>query len=626
LDFWLIDADNETVFGSAGSSLLARSYNNCTFLPGVTLLGETTVLGTANRLQGTADAAKLLLPPNAALLDVSGNPLLKGTAPVSAPWLAQSSLFSLSAATLQAMSDASRDGISSTSVASIISSGAGGIVGVGAGYGLTSPTRAAIVAAGAGFNGPTVSGIVAAGAGNPALPGAAVDDIVASGAGGGLSGAALDAILASHNVTGVHALTKAAIVAAGAGFSTDAVQKIALAGGGIVASGAGGGIVTPGAGYGLTSTMAASIVAAGAGGIVAPGAGVQLPASSFSTFALLENKVLPPNMASQLAGIVAAGAGGLTPAQISGIVASGAGGGVLHPGSEFINKPAGLISQNLLLNGATREVRFGDTAGNFTLGGSGAPAVGNFQRLLALGNSPGAAKIFGSAQFGPASVFDVELYGLNGNIVADQLEVTNAATLGGKLQVSLWEGAAATPGFGGRSFTIVACPGVTGSFTNAPPGSRIATAGGEGTFLVSHTPTGVVLSGFQPLPPGPPNTYATWKSHFGISAAADTADTDHDGLNTLTEFAYGTNPTIASAPPVQHLFESGGILTCLPVDTRKTSLRFLLQTSANLTDWQTAYDSAADTTLRPGIVETRLLSAPASGPRHFVRTKVLLSP
>ncbi|MBP7948226.1 MAG: hypothetical protein KA004_01130 [Verrucomicrobiales bacterium] len=626
LEFWLIDRDADSIFGSAGSAGVTTTYQNCVFQPGVTLLGETTMLGATGRAQGSLSAQKLQIPPEALLLDAAGNPLLQGTAPVSAPYLGQSAVFSLSAATAQAISDASQDGVSSRSIASIISSGAGGIVGVGAGAGLTAQTKAAIVAAGAGFDSSTVTGIIAAGAGNPALPPAAVGEIVGSGAGGGLSGASLDAILATHNVTGLHVLTKAAIVAAGAGFTAEAVQKIAIAGGGIVAPGAGGGIVAPGAGYGLTSSMSASIVAAGAGGIVAPGAGVQLPASSFSTFALLEGKVLPNTMASQLAGIVAAGAGGISVSQINNIVASGAGGGVLQTASELVNKPSGLLAADLFANGATREVMFGETSGNFTLGSAASLGVGTFSRLLAPGNSPGSAKVFGTAHFAPTAVFDVEIYGLNGDILADGLDVTQSAMLGGKLQVSLWEGAAATPGFADRTFTIIRCPDVSGSFSNGPPGGRIATAGGEGTFLVSHTAAGVTLSAYQPLPAGPPHTLAAWKAHFGISAVADTVDSDGDGLTVLAEFAYGTDPTVPSAPPVTHFFQSSEVLTCLPVDTRKTGLRYLVQSSSDLATWQTAYDSATDATLRPGIVESRLSSTAHDGPMRFVRTKILTVP
>jgi hypothetical protein len=80
----------------------------------------------------------------------------------------------------------------------------------------------------------------------------------------------------------------------------------------------------------------------------------------------------------------------------------------------------------------------------------------------------------------------------------DVLAVSGTATLGGSLSVSLIDGFAPSAA---DTFTIVTGTSVGGAFGNVAFGSRINTAGGEGSFLVSLTGgNSVVLSNFQPIP------------------------------------------------------------------------------------------------------------------------------
>jgi autotransporter-associated beta strand protein len=128
----------------------------------------------------------------------------------------------------------------------------------------------------------------------------------------------------------------------------------------------------------------------------------------------------------------------------------------------------------------------------------------------------------------------------------DCLTVSTTTALAGNLSVKLINGF--TPS-SGQSFTILNSTGtLSGAFGNVAFGSRITTASGEGTFLVTQSGNTVVLSAYQPaLTP-----LQSWREqYFGTSAntgtAADTFDADFDGLENLLEYALCTIPTSAAS-------------------------------------------------------------------------------
>ncbi|MBS0656711.1 MAG: hypothetical protein JSR82_00525 [Verrucomicrobia bacterium] len=633
LDFTLVDVDQQTIFGSVGTTGDFTAYRDCFFADGVTLLGEARLLGLQTRIAARLTAEALTLPAGVTAFDNSNNALLAALSLGSGPIRSGGATFSLLPATQQAMAIATSHGLHSDTIAAIVASGAGGGI-VAAGAGLTPPARAAIVAAGAGFDAATVSAIVAAGAGNPVLPVGAIAEIV--GAGAGLNEAQLDAILASHGVSGLHPLTRAAIVASGAGggLTVASAEAIARAGGGIVASGAGGGIVTPGAGAGLAPQLSSAIVAVGAGaGIVGAGAGAGLAPEVFSKLAAVEGKLLPATLAQQLstASIVAAGAGGLTLPQLASIVAAGAGGGFLSNGAGL--QPSALFSAGgLTLDASTRSLDIGGALlGNVSLFPPGsvraplartdaAPSQTTLRGLVAPGcRGVGLIETSGALIFGAGALLDLEIFATgDGDLVHDEIKIAGAVTLGGLLQVSLWEGAGATPAFGSRTFRLVRSGGLPlGQFANAPAGSRLATAGGEGTFLVGYDAEGVTLSLFQPLPPPAPTEYAAWKQHYGIPQAADTDDTDGDGFSTLAEFAWNLDPARSDRPA--GLYVAGGQFF-VPVDRRK-AVRYLVEHASRPDGpWTVLFDSALDPQPRPGLVELVPVPVPG-GPRAFLRAR-----
>ncbi len=80
----------------------------------------------------------------------------------------------------------------------------------------------------------------------------------------------------------------------------------------------------------------------------------------------------------------------------------------------------------------------------------------------------------------------------------DHFWVSGTFTAGGTLQI-------AAPLFRPAStetFPVVTADGgVVGTFGNAPPGGRVPTVDGLGSFVVSYTPNDISISGYQAIPP-----------------------------------------------------------------------------------------------------------------------------
>jgi autotransporter-associated beta strand protein len=126
----------------------------------------------------------------------------------------------------------------------------------------------------------------------------------------------------------------------------------------------------------------------------------------------------------------------------------------------------------------------------------------------------------------------------------DYLTISGATALAGNLSVKLINNF--TPS---GQFTILNSTGtLTGAFGNVAFGSRVLTAGGEGTFLVTQSGNTVVLSEYQSaLTP-----LQSWRQqYFGTTdnsgTAADNFDADFDGQQNLIEYALGTIPTSSAS-------------------------------------------------------------------------------
>jgi hypothetical protein len=128
-----------------------------------------------------------------------------------------------------------------------------------------------------------------------------------------------------------------------------------------------------------------------------------------------------------------------------------------------------------------------------------APAV-FFLENAPVGSSPGRLNVNGAVVLTNTTVLEMEVAGTQTNQY-DILAVNGPLALGGRLALSVIDGFRPAPT---DSFPIIQATSMTGLFTNAPNGQRLATFDGYGSFLVTYTPTSVVLSAFQTNPNPPP--------------------------------------------------------------------------------------------------------------------------
>jgi hypothetical protein len=125
----------------------------------------------------------------------------------------------------------------------------------------------------------------------------------------------------------------------------------------------------------------------------------------------------------------------------------------------------------------------GKVNGQLINGGSGSP-----------GNSPGTFFVNGDyTQLDTGSL----LIELASPTSFDLLSITGSAILDGTLSISLDAGFVPAPA---DTFTFLTAADVSGEFSNAPGGSRLATADGLGSFLVSYDPDSVFLSEYAAIP------------------------------------------------------------------------------------------------------------------------------
>jgi uncharacterized protein with beta-barrel porin domain len=110
------------------------------------------------------------------------------------------------------------------------------------------------------------------------------------------------------------------------------------------------------------------------------------------------------------------------------------------------------------------------------------------------GTNVGTLTLTGSVEFQPGSALAVEIGGNMAGTTYDLLTVSNLAALSGNLRLSL------TNRFlpqASDTFTVVAAGVRMGEFANAPDGTRLSTVDGLASFVVTYTPTGVVLGQFE---------------------------------------------------------------------------------------------------------------------------------
>src|SRR5207245_1148383 len=100
--------------------------------------------------------------------------------------------------------------------------------------------------------------------------------------------------------------------------------------------------------------------------------------------------------------------------------------------------------------------------------------------------SPGVLNFLGNLFFKPAATLKIELGGMTQGTNYDYVNVTNAVVLAGSLQVWLINGFQTTIPPGAIFTVLTAGGGLTGGFANVASGSRLTTADGFGSFVVTY--------------------------------------------------------------------------------------------------------------------------------------------
>lgn len=200
----------------------------------------------------------------------------------------------------------------------------------------------------------------------------------------------------------------------------------------------------------------------------------------------------------------------------------------------------------------------------------------------------------------------------------DLVTVSGTAALSGALRVSLLGGF--TPS-ANTTFTVLSSTGVlSGAFSNAAFGSRILTAGGEGSFVVTQSGNTVQLSQYL-------NALQTWRlANFGTSAnsgnAADSADPDGDGVPNLMEYALGSDPNSSlSAGRAIASLTSDGLRVTLSFLRARSDLTYIVEGSADLASWSVVATNPGAPGQNVVVVDNVNVST-ATPPRRFLRLRV----
>jgi hypothetical protein len=133
----------------------------------------------------------------------------------------------------------------------------------------------------------------------------------------------------------------------------------------------------------------------------------------------------------------------------------------------------------------------------------------------------------------------------------------------------------------------------------------------------------------------PTESLAQWQTANNITATPG-EDSDSDGLDDLVEYALGGDPNDATDRPSPTLVNGTFTFNHLPL---RTDVEWIVETSENLTSWQTAATIRANglgNTIGAGLTASYGGGSPATvslsplpptgGPKSFVRLKVRSAP
>lgn len=468
----------------------------------------------------------------------------------------------------------------------------------------------------------------------------------------------------SYDVT-VGSLTSLLANDGGSLLANDGASLLANDGGGIVAAG-GGNIVASGGGN-IVASGGGNIVASGGGNIVASGGGNIVSGGAGNIAALLGGNIVAGGAGNLLAEnggrIVASGGGNIVASGGGNIVASGGGNIVAGGAGNILSSGGGNIvasgGGNIVASGGGNIVASG--GGNIVASGGGnliAASGSSMQARLSLasrgprnssapaiivesdgalapsqtiqGETPaqgvsGIAALDGDFAVQVGGRLQCEIGGVTAGSGFDQTNVAGDVDFAGILDVRLIQGFV-TSILPTNSFVVLSC---TGSLTGLPQNivaGRVSTSDGIGSFRFMVQGESFVLDDFQ-ITPGLAQTFAAYASAENLSGNPED-DADHDGMTDFAEYAFGTNPQLADAPPmavIEPINEVPHLVLRYRVSVARAAAGLVLvpEASSTLNQWQS--HSVVDTVdalapVLPGS-EARIARYPATSVRAFMRLR-----
>lgn len=251
--------------------------------------------------------------------------------------------------------------------------------------------------------------------------------------------------------------------------------------------------------------------------------------------------------------------------------------------------------------------------------------------VIAPGHSAGKIAVAGNLVLGPAATLDLQTGGTapgESDLIA---QTGGTVTLGGTLKLSFLGVFSGTISQADEIILLTSGLPLSGAFANVASGARIATAGGEGTFLVrygpgSPAPASLTISDFQSSIV--PETYAQWAVRLDLPPGQDEPgdDPNGDGISNLEAFFRGIAPLGSSEiGGMTTTAGAGGLTVTLAADRSASGVTLLTEISPDLATW-----SPGPAPVLEQSTATRLIyqaTAPAGpGGRVFLRFKLVEQP